>query len=108
METYVGDSVTFIVETSVDLTSFTTKYLKYKKPDGTWGKWNISFDGASPTIITCALNSGDLDIAGVWSLQAYVSIGASAYHGKIVDVLVRERIYLTTTPPTTLAPTTIP
>ena len=108
MQTFVGDTVYLIVETGVDLTSLTTRYLKFRRPDGTTGKWSVSFDGSNETVMTCHLSNTDLDMAGVWAIQAYAAVGTEVYHGDFVSFTVDNKIPLTTAPPTTVAPTTLP
>lgn len=108
MATFVGDALTVTIHTGTDVSTFTSKYLKYTKPNGDTGKLTIIIDPSDSTSFICTIVAGVLDQAGIWAFQVYVSVGSSTYHGELVQLKVLEKIPLTTTPPTTLAPTTLP
>lgn len=66
---------------SLDLSSATTKQIKFKKPSGERLVKNASFytDG-SDGIIKYTTVSGDIDECGRWQLQGFVVLGDSQYH----------------------------
>lgn len=75
----VGDVVTFRVTvtdqdgSAVDVSGASTKQIKLRKPSGTVLTKTASFttDGSDGKIEYQTANT-DLDVAGVWGIQAYV------------------------------------
>jgi hypothetical protein len=70
METFVNDTIRLTLDTGVDISSYASYQVRYRKPDLTYGCWDAS---AHPTLdehIYYDTLSGDLDTAGVWHVQA--------------------------------------
>lgn len=109
METFVGDIVTIVLETLIDLTGY-TRYIKYRKPDGTKGTWPASMHPSYNTMAYYTTAVGDLDQAGVWKVQVYVTSLTFNSHGKVCDLVVKDVLAATLSPTTatltTSAPTT--
>ncbi len=79
-KSYVGDiGTTITLETSVDLSSATTKEIKVRKPNGEKVTWTASV--VSTTKLRFTTISGTFDQAGVWSFQAYVVLPSWTGHG---------------------------
>ena len=87
---FKGQILTISLDTDVDITGF-TGYIKYKKPgpNGEAGEWQgtISNDTVSYT-----LAPGDIDIAGVWKVQAYAVSGNTKKYGQIKAIEFRNPI----------------
>lgn len=75
--------------TTLDLSTATTKQLKFKKPAGTIVTKTASFitDGTDGAIEYVTVD-GDLDEAGNWNIQAYIVIGSTAFHSDLGDFIV--------------------
>jgi len=87
METFVGDSVTITLSTSIDLTDYTEARIKYEKPDKTTGYWTP--DTVLSTVMSYDTNTDTLDQKGTWRLQAYVVFaGDVRLHGKWAEMKV--------------------
>ena len=63
-----------------NISSYSTKQLIFKKPDGTILTKTASFltDGTDGVIYYTTV-SGDLDTVGIWRIQAYINDGSSNY-----------------------------
>ena len=61
------------VETGIDLSGATKVSLKVRKPSGTEVEWIGTADGTKITYIT---QTGDLDEAGLYKIQAYIEKGS--------------------------------
>ena len=73
--------LTIELDTGYDITSATSAKILYQKPDGTTGE----FVGAASdtTKISYSLVDGDIDQAGTWIFQSFVTIGGrNGYGGK--------------------------
>jgi hypothetical protein len=64
-----------------NLTTASTKQLIFRKPDGTSETKNASFstDG-SDGYIQYISKEGDLDVKGIWKLQAFIVLGGNEWH----------------------------
>ena len=70
MAAHVGDIGTEITfDTTEDLSTATVHKILYRKPDGTTGEWAGTVVGTTLTFTTIVAT--DLDVAGVWQVQAY-------------------------------------
>jgi len=74
-------NVTITNDTGVTLAGATITRIIYRKPNGTTGYWNATPSG---TTLTYALQSGDIDIAGNWRLQAYIVSSGQKGYGTVV------------------------
>lgn len=101
---FVDDDVLLTLETKKVLTTFTTKKIKFKKPNGLQGNWVAAIHPSVNTRMRATVN---FDMAGLWKVQAFISKAGEKYHGMWADVYVHEAIAPdTTVPPTTMVPTT--
>lgn len=98
---FVGDygiviTITFKDEdgTLQDVSSFTTKKVFSRSPDGrkivtsTAGFTSDGTDGK----ITYSYANGDIDRDGVWKAQAELNNGTAVVYSHVFDVVVEERI----------------
>lgn len=68
---YVGDiGIAIRLDTKQNVSSASVKKIKYKKPNGDEGEWDATV--VSNTKLQYITESGVLDKAGSWLLQAYV------------------------------------
>lgn len=74
---------------SLDVSSATTKTLKFKKPSGeVLSKAGVFFTDGTDGIIKYTSVSGDLDECGRWELQAFLVLGVSSYHSDVAKFRV--------------------
>lgn len=81
---YVGDVGTVItLETGSNLTTLgaTAVTIKVQKPSTATQDWVASIVSATPSQITYTTVSGDLDEAGMYSLQAYIVSPTGTWRG---------------------------
>jgi hypothetical protein len=77
---YVGDTGTLIeLDTGVSLAGATVLEIKVRKPDGTLATWSAS---ASATKLAYTTQPTTLDQAGVWRLQASVTLPSGKWLGE--------------------------
>lgn len=87
---FVGDTGTTITLDSGQSLSGYTATIKYVKPTGATGSWSAIVSGNTAYYVTL---STDLDVAGVWKLQLYVTkAGVWTGHGEIVTITVENTI----------------
>lgn len=109
METFVGDTIEINVETGIDLSSYATLQIKFRRPNMSMGIWAATIDPADDTRMYYETDETDLNMEGTWYLQANAKNGAPAVdlHGQWVPIKVQTPFADTTSSPTTLAPTTV-
>jgi hypothetical protein len=81
---YVGaDSTRIRLETGQDLTGAATMRIYYKKPDLTsTGFWTALQDATYDTRLYYEVLVTDLDQAGKWTFQSWVSMGGWSDYGE--------------------------
>lgn len=109
MATFVGDTIRINLDANIDLSSYSTLQIKFRRPNRTIGKWSATIDPDDETRMYYDTNETDLNMEGEWSLQANAknSISQKDLHGVWVPLKVSTPYADTSTPPTTLAPTTV-
>lgn len=84
---FVGDVGTeILLDCGTDISTGTLLKIKAKKPTGARVAWTAALDGTDR--IKYAVQAGDLDVAGPWSLQAYVEMPGWSGHGEIAALSV--------------------
>lgn len=86
---YVGDiGVKLRLYVNTDVSSGYNLYIKYEKPSGDTGTWSANAEDTY--YCTYVTQSGTLDEAGEWKLQAYITAaeGSNAVHGDITKLFV--------------------
>ena len=95
-QVFVGDIGTIIyLETGVDLSAATTLNIRVRKrADGSHNKHLETWEGEvyNTTQIKYTIVDGDLDVAGVYSLQAYAVLADWEGHGDEVELYVRSLV----------------
>jgi hypothetical protein len=79
---FVGDiGIKLRLYVNTDVTSGYNLYIKYKTPSGSTGTWSAVAENTY--YCTYIVQSGDIDEAGEWELQAYITAvtGSNAVHG---------------------------
>lgn len=71
----------------MDTTQATVRQIVARKPDGSRLEW-LALQEAT-TSIKYVTGVGDLDMSGVWKLQAYVEVGPWKGFGEITDFEVK-------------------
>ena len=86
-QVFVGDIGTEIaVDCGTSLTTATVRKIIAKKPNGTSVTWTAVADGTNG--IKYVTQANDLDVAGVWQLQAYVELSAWKGSGAVASMTV--------------------
>lgn len=84
---YKDDYNTVIdLDVGEDISAASTYRIYYEKPGGTTGFWAASLQGTS--IVRYTTVNGDLDEAGVWSLQARVTTASGLWRGETAKLRV--------------------
>ena len=107
METYVFDTILIDINAGISLTGYDLR-IKFKRPNGHIGWWLATIDPTDAKHMYYETDTNDLNMPGTWSIQAYAyQAGVARLHGKWCTFEVLTPYADTSTPPTTLAPTTI-
>lgn len=106
METFVGDTIILGLATGIDLSGYADLYVKFRRPNKSMGFWEAIIDPTDNTHMYYTTLETDLNMAGVWTLQAHAEDTGVHLHGKWVNFTVLTPLAETSTPPTTAAPTT--
>lgn len=109
MHTYVGDTIKISLDTHIDLSGYATLQIKFRRPNRTIGKWTATIDPDDNEKMYYETAEADLNLPGMWSLQANAKNNPTNedLHGLWVLLDVKLPYGDTTTPPTTVAPTTL-
>lgn len=85
---FKGQTITLALDTDVDLTGYTGVIL-YKKPNDATGEWagDITTDTVNYDITV-----NDIDVAGVWYVQAKATLGDDVKFGKVQVVEFRNHL----------------
>lgn len=77
----------------VDLSGTTVKTIKFRKPDKTVVEKSAEFytDGTDGYIQYTAV-SGDIDVSGVWHIQAYIKFADQEWHTTLDSFMVSKNI----------------
>lgn len=94
-EIHVGDVGTQFLftihegDTVIDVSSATVRNLTFKKPDGTTLTKAATFvlTGADGRIQYFSI-AGDLDIEGLWSVQAYLEMATGKWYSDVAEFTV--------------------
>ena len=85
---YTGSTVTFRIETGMDVSTATQTSIRWRSPAGD-GEWDAEADGTQIVYTTLA---NDLPVSGIWSFQAIVDIGQERYKGKIAKFVIQKAL----------------
>jgi hypothetical protein len=78
------------LNTGINISTATVTRINYKKPNGVTGYFEATI--SETTKLIYQLTNDDLDIAGLWQLQAYVEIGGLKAYGEIVYQEIKKPI----------------
>jgi hypothetical protein len=77
---YIGDIPLIKVDCVSDITGATSTQINYQKPSGATGYWAATVvDGR---YLQYQTQTNDLDEAGTWKFQAYLTLGGWIGHGE--------------------------
>jgi nitrogen fixation protein FixH len=108
LQTFVGDTIRLDVNAGIDLSGYTDLYIKFKRPNGSMGFWAATLDPGDDTHMYYDTDVTDLNMPGTWVVQAHAEAANIHLHGLWTDFIVYTPLAETSTPPTTLTPTTAP
>ena len=89
-KTFIGDQIAILLDTGIDLSGATLK-IKYRKPDGSSGEWTATI-GDSTNIMKYETRESDLDVKGLWRIQAYAEFGTQGCHGAFAYLYVETHL----------------
>lgn len=92
MKVFIGDTVLLDVDCGIDVSSYTTYKINYKKPDGTVGCWTAAISATDNTHIEYETLTADFDQKGVWTIQAFAYTPLDFLHGEWDEIKVYEPI----------------
>jgi hypothetical protein len=87
-EIFTGNIIKITASLGINVTTFETLEIIFRKPDGTIGSWTATIDPDDNTKIFYNTVAEDLDLPGDWILQSHVVDGTTVLHGKLVNVHV--------------------
>lgn len=85
----MGDTVKITLKTYIDLSVQAGLTIRYRKPDGSSGTWASLIDPVDNEKMSYVTAPGDLDQAGIWSVQSKVD---GPLNGKVVNFQVFDHI----------------
>lgn len=85
---YTGSTVTFRVDTGLNLSTATSVAIRYESPVDK-GEWQGQVDGSE---ITYTTEVDDVIVSGVWSFQAIVTVGEQVHKGKIASFVIQKAL----------------
>jgi len=87
---FVADIGTIVsVDMDFDCTSATDVEFFIRKPDGSEVTWTPAVVGSGGSTLEYYIGSGDLDIAGIWTLQPWIRFSANEqWRGDPVEFIV--------------------
>lgn len=84
---FVGDVGTSIVlDCGVSVANASVRQIRVKKPNGRKLTWSAVLD--STNAIKYVTTAGDLDVEGVWLLQAYIELPSWKGLGEVAQMTV--------------------
>ena len=85
---FKGQTITLSLDTDIDITGF-DGYILYEKPNTVQGQWSGT---VSSDTVSYDITETDIDVAGVWKVQAYATDGTEHRYGKMQVVEFREHL----------------
>jgi len=85
---FKGQTIALSLDTDVDITGYTGTIL-YEKPNRVTGSWSGSVSGDT---VTYTITTSDIDVAGVWKVQAKAVSGGTVKYGKITVIEFRNHL----------------
>jgi len=85
---FKGQTITLALDTDVDLTGF-DGFIKYEKPNGVTGQWEGTVTGDT---VSYEIQEEDIDVAGVWKVQAKATDATDTKFGKVQVVEFRSHL----------------
>jgi len=94
MSVFVGTlGKKIVLKVGVNISTATTRQIKYEKPSGTTGYWTAAQESTTSISYTTTAAT-DLDEDGNWKLQAYIVTPTWTEHGNITRMRVKETLIL--------------
>jgi len=85
---YVKQEITFQADTNQDISTATSRELSVKRPDNVIKTYAASLVVGSSTKLEWTSSASDLDIPGVYRIQALVSFGGGKQTGETFSITV--------------------
>ena len=91
---YVGDTPLIKIDCLYDISAASLFEIHYKKPDGVIGKWVGDLSGTQyieyQTVSDEGEGTTDLDVVGIWLIQAFVDWGVIEKYGNTATFEIHE------------------
>ena len=89
---FVGDVGTSLtLDCGTDVSSSTTRKIRYLKPDGTSDYWNAELDDGLEALYYDFLVD-DISISGTWKFQSYLVMPTWTGHGEVAILKVYDPV----------------
>jgi hypothetical protein len=108
METFVGDTIIINLSCGIDLSGYADLIIKFQRPNESMGFWTATLDPLDNTHMFYQTDDDDLNMSGTWVVQSHVEDPNLSLHGLWATFTVYDPLAETSTPPTTIGPTTTP
>lgn len=86
---FKGQTISLSLNTSQSLAGM-QGYILVKKPNGVTESWAASIDG---TNVVYDISDTDIDVAGVWEVQAYATDGSEHKYGQLNVIEFRTPLF---------------
>lgn len=91
MSAHKGDVGTLIkIDVQTDLSEMITLKIIFNRPDKTIGFWPAFI--IEPTVMGYLFAPGDLNQAGIWSVQPYAESADSMAYGDVINFTVEKNL----------------
>ena len=85
---FKGQTLSLSLDTDVNITGY-AGFILYTKPNGVTGQWSGTVVNDT---VSYNITSTDIDVAGVWKVQAKATSGSNAKYGKITVIEFRTHL----------------
>lgn len=85
---FKGQTITLQLDTDVDITGY-DGFILYEKPNSVTGEWEGTI---TDDTISYDITVDDIDVAGVWKVQAKATDGTDVKFGKIQVIEFRTHL----------------
>jgi hypothetical protein len=85
---FKGQTITLSLDTDVDISGF-DGFILYEKPNYVQGQWEGTITSDT---VSYDITETDVDVAGVWKVQAYATDGAEHIYGKMTVIEFRTHL----------------
>ena len=85
---FKGQTITLVLDTDVDISGY-DGFILYEKPNGVNGEWAGTIVADT---VTYDVTESDIDVAGVWRVQAKASLAGDVQFGNLQVIEFRTHL----------------